>query len=135
MFDEENLISLAIFLSLCLSIHNTYFFLRNFRIIFREMFSFLREIFAFSISRSFLIIFSRSFRIFYFSKVCIFSRNRQQQNSKKKAKIFAFFASERNAKMQRYDGEIFFRKNDFSFLLETLLSRLNIYWQKPFQNF
>jgi len=27
MFDEENLISLAIFLSFCLSVHNTYVFL------------------------------------------------------------------------------------------------------------
>ena len=69
MFDEENLISLAIFLSLCLSIHNTYFFCEIFALffakcshfcvkfshfLFLEVFSlFFREVFVFSISQKF----------------------------------------------------------------------------------
>ena len=97
MFDEENLISQAIFLSFCLSVHKTYvqprlwgffcpnlcvfslilvffskfsyyFFAKFSHYFFRKIFTFFREIFAFSISQKFRSIFSRNFRIIFFAK-------------------------------------------------------------------
>ena len=82
MFDEENLISLATFLSFCLSVHNTYvhflhyifkkfahffakfshyffakfshyFYHEIFALFFHKIFAFFSEIFAISISRTF----------------------------------------------------------------------------------
>ena len=64
-----------------------------------------REIFPFSILRKFLI----------------FSRNRLKRNFAKKTKIFAFFASERNANQSEMVAKNFiFSRNDFFFSLETL---------------
>ena len=149
MFDEENLISLAIFLSFCLSVHSTYvqqrlwvyvffaqifvffriifIFLAKFSFYFFPKFSpYLREIFALffaKISHYFIRIFSRNFRIFYFAKQI-------EAKFREEAKIFAFFAIERNAKTKRngrkkkmFAKNAKFSRNDFSFLLETLLNR------------
>ena len=77
MFDEENLISLATFLSFCLSVHNSYvhllhyffkkfshFFREIFTLVFREIFAlFFHKIFAF-FSEIFAISISRTFRPF-----------------------------------------------------------------------
>ena len=72
MFDEENLISLAIFLSFCQSVHNTYVqpwlwgyvFFAKFPL-FREIFVlFFREIFALFFREIFALFFRETFAFF-----------------------------------------------------------------------
>ena len=120
MVDEENLISLAIFLSFCLSVHNTYVqpwlwgyvFFANIFVFFSHNFHFFREIFFFFFALFFLEIFALFFReIFAFSisrKFSLFSwANEMQKRSEMVAR-----------KKFREKFEIF--EKDFSFLLETL---------------
>ena len=102
MFDEENFISLAIFLSFCrphtpMTISqknkNTVFFAKfsgffshNFLFcqIFALVFRFLRCIFF----AKFLHYFLRNFRIFYFAKISYFSRNRLKEKFRIRGEIF-----------------------------------------------
>ena len=80
MFDEENLISLAIF---------ALFFSRNFHIIFFAKLShyLYTKIFALFFREIITLFLSRNFRIIFYWNFCIFSRNRLKRNF---AKIFAF---------------------------------------------
>ena len=80
MFDEENLISLTIFLSFCLSVHNTYVqpwlwgyvFFAKIVVFFRIIFNFFAKFSRF-FSRIFRIIFfSRNFRIIFFREIFAF---------------------------------------------------------------
>jgi len=104
MFDEENLISLATFLSFCLSVHNTYvhflhYFFKKFSRNFHTLL--FREIFALFLSRIFRIIFSQDFRIFSEIFAISISRTFRPFFAKQiEARKFAIFASERNAKMK-----------------------------------
>ena len=115
MFYEENLISFGFFLSFCLSVHNTYVqpWLWGY-VFFAKIFVFFRIIF----------IFFAKFSLHFFAKQI---EAKFTQNFAKKAKIFAFFVSERNAKTKRngrkkknFAKNAKFSQNDFSFLLEIL---------------
>ena len=111
LFDEENLLFQANFLSLCLSVHNTCSTMTMRLCIFHKIFVFFRMIliffakFSFYFFSKFLHYFLWNFRIifhfFAFSiswKFRIFSRNRLKRNFANKAKNLAFFVSELNAK-------------------------------------
>ena len=120
MFDEENLISLAIFLSFCLSVHNTY-------VLFSQYF--FAKFSHYFFSRIFCIIFLRNFRIIFSPTFAlVFLRN-----FAKKTKVLAFFASERNAKIYFFceKCEIFVKR--FFFFTGNLIYRhtmANLYWKQ-----
>ena len=89
MFDEKNLISIPIFLSVCLSTHN---------------------ILALLFSGNFCLIFFAKFSHNFFHKIVAlifrtFLQNRLKQNFAKKAKILAFFTSERKARRSKKKKE------------------------------
>ena len=104
-----------------LSVHNTYVqpWLWGY-VFFAKYLCFLHDFHFFS--RNFSIIFSQNLRIIFFANFCIFLRNRLKWNFAIKAKIFEFFARERNVKRSEMVAKnAKFSRNDFSFLLETLV--------------
>ena len=78
------------------------FFLQNFRFFIAKFshycFSKIFVLFCAKFSQYLVHLFSRNFRISYFTKIRIFSRNRFKRNFTNKAKILAFSLSKRNAK-------------------------------------
>ena len=133
MFDEENLISLAIFLSFCLFVHNTfvqpwlwgYVFFSKF-LCFLHNFHFFREIFVLFFREIFAIFFSRNFWIFYFAKIShfLFSGNFRVFRAQNGRKIFFFSKKNVSRKMRNFRESIFF------FSLETLVSNCLLVYSK-----
>ena len=106
MFDEENLISLAIFLSFCLSVHNTYVQPRLWGYVF-----FAKTFVLFRI----ILFFSRNFRIFYFAKISYFFAKQIEAKFREKNQNFL----RANEMRKRSEMVAKFSLNDFSFSLET----------------
>ena len=136
MFDEENLISLAIFLSFCLSVHNTFitytfnhdyeamYCFPKFVCFFRIIFIFSRNLFIIILrkfSHYFFRIYSRNFCIFYFAKISHFFA---KQIEAKKAKFFAFS----RANEMRKRSEMVANKNFFLFAGNPSLNPKSVYF-------
>ena len=136
MFDEENLISLAIFLSLCLSIHNTYFF-------FCEIFAlFFAKCSHFCVKFShflFLEVFSLFFReVFVFSISQKFAFFRETDSSKiprKKQKFSHFSLANEMQKCRDMMAKFFFAKTIFPFCWKHYFQGSIFIGKNPFKIF
>ena len=121
MFDEENLISLAIFLSFCLFVHNTfvqpwlwgYVFFSKF-LCFLHNFHFFREIFVLFFTEIFglffALFFARNLSIIFFREISAFSISRKFRTdgikiSRKKRKFSHFLRANEMLKQSEMVGK------------------------------
>ena len=125
MFDEENLISLAIFLSFCLSVHNTYVLFSQY---FFAKFShyFFSRIFCIIFLQNFRIIFSLTFALVFLRNFRFFAKQIEVKFCEK-TESSRIFWSEWNAKIYFFCEKCkIFAKRFFLFTGNLILGTL---WQ------
>ena len=134
MFDEENLISLAIFLSFCLSVHNTYVLFSQY---FFAKFShyFFREFFALFFCGIFNIF--ANFRISIFAKFSLFCETDWSEILRKNRK-FSYFLERMKCenifflrKMQNFRETIYL----FHWKPYIRHTMANLYWKQIIQQY